>query len=260
MLQIRKKGIKNFEHLYLSFSYIANDLRIESNNNIVRLTKENGAPIFLKDGFNVLDITIYDDTDGGVAETYNNDIDFTNRLIELNYNPYFDGGDVDLTPYALKVNVLQKNNTTVFTPTTDHEPATKKYVDDNAGGENLGNPTVNGQVLSSTTNGVRSWVDKSDKAVSTANTGATVSLRQTTNICNMSSANTNTTIDVATGYVVGDNALILINTANEPQVRVSTSPDVFATKIKGSDFVASIDMQLIIQFLGSNVQYYFLEI
>lgn len=28
---------------------------------------------------------------------------------------------------------LLKNNTTVFTPTTDYQPATKKYVDENSG-------------------------------------------------------------------------------------------------------------------------------
>lgn len=28
---------------------------------------------------------------------------------------------------------LLKNNTTAFTPTTDYQPATKKYVDDNSG-------------------------------------------------------------------------------------------------------------------------------
>lgn len=39
-------------------------------------------------------------------------------------------GDQDLTPYALKMNVLEHTNTTAFTPTADYHPATKKYVDD----------------------------------------------------------------------------------------------------------------------------------
>ena len=34
---------------------------------------------------------------------------------------------------ALKSNVLEKDNTTAFTPTADYHPATKKYVDDNIG-------------------------------------------------------------------------------------------------------------------------------
>lgn len=48
---------------------------------------------------------------------------------------------IDLSPYALKSNVLELDNTNAFTPDTDYEPATKKYVDDNLGG---------GQILPST--------------------------------------------------------------------------------------------------------------
>ena len=44
-------------------------------------------------------------------------------------------GDQDLSGLALKSNVLELDNTTVFTPDADYEPATKKYVDDNAGGD-----------------------------------------------------------------------------------------------------------------------------
>ena len=43
-------------------------------------------------------------------------------------------GDQDLSNVALKSNVLELDNTTAFTPDADYEPATKKYVDDNAGG------------------------------------------------------------------------------------------------------------------------------
>lgn len=38
-------------------------------------------------------------------------------------------GDQDLSGKADKTNVLQLNNTTVFTPAADYEPATKKFVD-----------------------------------------------------------------------------------------------------------------------------------
>lgn len=41
--------------------------------------------------------------------------------------------DQDLSWLALKSNVLELDNTTPFTPDADYEPATKKYVDDNAG-------------------------------------------------------------------------------------------------------------------------------
>ena len=40
----------------------------------------------------------------------------------------------DLSALATKANVLELDNTTSFTPDADYEPATKKYVDDNAGG------------------------------------------------------------------------------------------------------------------------------
>ena len=40
---------------------------------------------------------------------------------------------VDLSNYAQKSEVLTKTNTTAFTPTWDYQPATKKYVDDNKG-------------------------------------------------------------------------------------------------------------------------------
>ena len=43
-------------------------------------------------------------------------------------------GDQDLSALATKANVLELDNTTAFTPTADNQPATKKYVDDNAGG------------------------------------------------------------------------------------------------------------------------------
>lgn len=43
-------------------------------------------------------------------------------------------GDQDLSAYATKANVLELDNTTPFTPDADYEPATKKYVDDNASG------------------------------------------------------------------------------------------------------------------------------
>ncbi len=41
-------------------------------------------------------------------------------------------GDQDLSTMALKTNVLELDNAEAFTPDADYEPATKKYVDDNA--------------------------------------------------------------------------------------------------------------------------------
>jgi hypothetical protein len=50
-------------------------------------------------------------------------------------------GDQDLSSLALKSNVLELDNTDVFTPDEDYEPATKKYVDDNSGGGGSGDMT-----------------------------------------------------------------------------------------------------------------------
>lgn len=52
------------------------------------------------------------------------------NLTALNNVSGVNTGDQDLSGYALKTNVLEKTNTTAFTPTADHHPATKKYVDD----------------------------------------------------------------------------------------------------------------------------------
>ena len=41
-------------------------------------------------------------------------------------------GDQDLSEYAMKTSVLTLNNTQEFIPNEDYEPATKKYVDENA--------------------------------------------------------------------------------------------------------------------------------
>ena len=43
-------------------------------------------------------------------------------------------GDQDLSALATKANVLELDNTVSFTPSANFHPATKKYVDDNAGG------------------------------------------------------------------------------------------------------------------------------
>ena len=68
----------------------------------------------------------------------------------------------------------------------------------------------------------------------------------------MSAANSATTYTTS-GTTLGAFACTLINAATEPTV-------TGATKIKGSDFVASTDMQMWVQYLGVTVQYFFLEL
>ena len=81
-------------------------------------------------------------------------------------------GDQDLTPYALKSNVLELTNTTSFTPGTDYEPATKKYVDDQISASGSGTLT---SVTSATTDQLT--VDNTTPAVPALNivTGAVAS-------------------------------------------------------------------------------------
>jgi len=62
-------------------------------------------------------------------------------------------GDQDLSTLALKSNVLELDNTTAFTPDADYEPATKKYVDDNA-------PTTHYSVGDFAQGGIVFWVDE----------------------------------------------------------------------------------------------------
>ena len=93
-LQIRKKGNKNFWHYYNTFEYSASDVRVSVNGDIFIFTRENGAVIFLKDGFDITDISIYDDTGAGTEETFVDPIVLIDRLVELGYIAYFEDGDV----------------------------------------------------------------------------------------------------------------------------------------------------------------------
>ena len=64
-------------------------------------------------------------------------------------------GDQDLSTLALKTNVLELDNTTAFTPDADYEPATKKYVDDNAS-----NGSTTYSVGDFAQGGIVFWVDE----------------------------------------------------------------------------------------------------
>jgi len=69
---------------------------------------------------------------------------------------------------------------------------------------------------------------------------------------NMSAASAATTY-TTTGTTLGAFACTLINAATEPVV-------TGATKIKGSDFIVSTDMQMWVQYFGVTVQYFFTEL
>jgi len=95
MLEIRKKGVKNFEHVYNSYKLTFSDLRIAFNGTTqnVLITRENGAFVIKREGFNVTEVSVYDETGAGTEETFVNVNTLANRLIELGYIAFYEDGD-----------------------------------------------------------------------------------------------------------------------------------------------------------------------
>lgn len=192
-LEVRKKGSKNFQHVNASGNLFGtSNSYISYTDNQIYINRITGAPVFLKEGYDVSEVSVHDDTDTGATELFTNGVDLFNRLVELGYNAFFEDGDIDISG-------LQKK------------------------------PTI------------------------TADTGTEIDLSNSGgNICNMASANSTTTY-TTNGITNGGYAIILINATSEPTI-------TGATKIKGSDFFISADMHLGVQFFGTTVQYYFLEL
>jgi len=97
-LTIRKKGNKDFWHYWRTFKYAANDTIIIFDNddgitgNTVKLRSMQGRVVFKQDGFLFSDVTIYDDSQGGGAETFTSIEALKSRLINLGY-PFNGGSD-----------------------------------------------------------------------------------------------------------------------------------------------------------------------
>lgn len=92
----------------------------------------NGLPFFKVGYFEFEDFDIFDmdNMADGLSKVAMTVVERTNLSNQSGTNT----GDQDLSGLALKSNVLELDNTDAFTPDADYEPATKKYVDDNAGG------------------------------------------------------------------------------------------------------------------------------
>jgi hypothetical protein len=88
-LTIRKKGNKNFWHYYNNFEYSASDLIAVFDGNYMKIRSEQGRIIFLRDGFLFSDITLYDDSVVGGAETFTSIIALEERLIYLGYPAFY---------------------------------------------------------------------------------------------------------------------------------------------------------------------------
>lgn len=94
VLEIRKEGYKNFHHYYNNLVFSASDLRISFKNDNVKITRQNGAFVFLQEGFLVTDISIFDDTATGTEETFNDIVLFEQRLIDLGYPAFYEDGQI----------------------------------------------------------------------------------------------------------------------------------------------------------------------
>ena len=94
MLEIRKKGNKNFTHIDSDYpnEYGANDITIIFDGNFSKLRSVSGRVIFNKDGYDLPNVTIYDDSTSGGAETFPNISSLKQRLINLGY-PFGGGSD-----------------------------------------------------------------------------------------------------------------------------------------------------------------------
>lgn len=87
MLEIRKKGNKNFTHIATGYDneYGANDITAIFDGNFTKLRSLSGRVIFDKDGYNLANVTIYDDSTSGGAEVYATIEQLKQRLINLGY-------------------------------------------------------------------------------------------------------------------------------------------------------------------------------
>lgn len=94
MLEIRKKGNKNFTHIDSSYTneYGANDITIIFDGDTTKLRSFSGRVIFDRDGYNLSNVSIYDETDTGSQETYADISSLKQRLINLGY-PFAGGSE-----------------------------------------------------------------------------------------------------------------------------------------------------------------------
>lgn len=92
MLEIRKKGNKNFTHIATGYAneYGANDITAIFDGNTTKLRSVSGRVIFNKEGYDLANVTIYDDSTSGSSENYATIEQLKQRLINLGY-PFVGG-------------------------------------------------------------------------------------------------------------------------------------------------------------------------
>lgn len=151
MLEIYKKGNKNFQHEDPDFEeYGANDIVIIFDGNTVKLRSVNGRVVFKKDGYHYSDVRVYNLS--GSAELFPNVVSLKQRLINLGYP--FNGSTVDV----IELNEVAFSNVTGLPETN---PALVSYIDDllEDKEDDLGLPALDGYVLSSLADGTRYWTE-----------------------------------------------------------------------------------------------------
>mgnify|MGYP003644646703 FL=1 len=110
-LEIRKKGNKNFQHISPNYSdYGANDLTIIFEGNTVKLRSFTGRVIFDKAGYDLANISIYDDSTSGNKEVFPNIQSLKQRLINLGYP--FNGGSEDVVLNTVEWSAITGDPTT----------------------------------------------------------------------------------------------------------------------------------------------------
>ena len=97
MLTIRKSGNKNFQHYFDDFVYSASDIIAIFEGDFMKVRSHSGRIIGEKDGYLFNNVTIYDDTVSGGAETFTSIILLEQRLIDLGYIAFYNDGNNDTT-------------------------------------------------------------------------------------------------------------------------------------------------------------------
>ena len=95
-LFIIKKGNKNFTHTDSEYSgsYGANDITIIFDGENVKLRSFSGRVVFNKQGYDVSDVIVRDDSVGGSNQVYPTVTDLAQALIDLGYLGYFEDGEI----------------------------------------------------------------------------------------------------------------------------------------------------------------------
>ena len=91
-IEIRKKTSKVWQHVSSDFgTYIVSKMYCKTDGNIFKVTEHGGAK---RGEYNISDITIYDDTVSGGAETFATPLLLMKRLEALSYVGFYYDGDV----------------------------------------------------------------------------------------------------------------------------------------------------------------------